>query len=61
VQIPPGSSNIWFSAGFTGHGMGWGMVITDFMLSQMSGQRSDGGLFDVSRFPNKGDVTGVSL
>jgi len=61
AQIHPGSSNIWFSAGFTGHGMGWGMVITDFMLSQMSGQRSDGGLFDVSRFPNKGDVTGVSL
>ncbi len=45
----PNATNIFFAVGFTGHGLGWGLVTADAMIAQMLGQRSDGGLFDVSR------------
>jgi gamma-glutamylputrescine oxidase len=44
------SSEIYYAAGFNGHGLGWGMVTADLMLAQMLGDRTDGGLFDVNRF-----------
>lgn len=40
---------IYYAVGFTGHGLGWGMVTADAMLGQMLGQRSDAGVFDVRR------------
>lgn len=48
---PPATTqtNIYFAVGFTGHGLGWGMVTADAMIAQMLGQRADGGLFDVRR------------
>lgn len=54
LERPAGSletaaTNIFFAVGFTGHGLGWGMVTADAMIGQMLGQRSDGGLFDVRR------------
>lgn len=42
-------TNIYYAVAFTGHGLGWGMITADFMIGQMLGQRSDGGLFDVRR------------
>ncbi len=47
--VETGETGIYFAVGFTGHGLGWGMVTADAMLGQMLGQRSDGGLFDVRR------------
>lgn len=45
----PAASQIYFAVGFTGHGMGWGIMSADLMIDQMLGQRNDGGLFDVRR------------
>lgn len=42
-------SGIFFAVGFTGHGLGWGMVTADAMLGMLLGQASEAGLFDVSR------------
>jgi glycine/D-amino acid oxidase-like deaminating enzyme len=45
----PSPPEIWFAAGMTGHGNGWGLAAADLMIGQMLGQRQDGGLFDVAR------------
>ena len=43
------STGIYFAVGFTGHGLGWGMVTADAMIEMLLGRRSDGGLFDAGR------------
>ncbi len=48
-QLAPASTGIYYAVGFTGHGLGWGIVTADMMLEQMLGRCSDGGLFDVNR------------
>ena len=42
-------SGIYFAVGFTGHGLGWGIVTADAMLRMLLGQSKDAGLFDVRR------------
>ncbi|MBN9387247.1 MAG: FAD-binding oxidoreductase [Chloroflexi bacterium] len=46
-------SGIYFAVGFTGHGLGWGMVTADAMLGMLLGRASEAGLFDVRRLGNK--------
>lgn len=51
VETPVDSepSGIFFAVGFTGHGLGWGMVTADAMLGMLLGHSSEAGLFDVRR------------
>jgi glycine/D-amino acid oxidase-like deaminating enzyme len=46
-------SGIYFAVGFTGHGLGWGMVTADAMLGMLLGRSNQAGLFDVRRLVNK--------
>lgn len=49
AQVLDGTSNIYYAVGFTGHGLGCGMVTVDAMIAMMLGKRGDAGLFDVCR------------
>jgi glycine/D-amino acid oxidase-like deaminating enzyme len=53
TPLDPQPSGIYFAVGFTGHGLGWGMVTADAMLDMLLANASDAGLFDVRRLANK--------
>lgn len=52
TPVDAAPSGIFFAVGFTGHGLGWGMVTADAMLGMLLGESSEAGLFDVRRLKN---------
>ncbi len=49
TPLDPEPSGIYFAVGFTGHGLGWGMITADAMLGMLLGRSGEAGLFDVRR------------
>lgn len=49
----PEPSGIFFAVGFTGHGLGWGMVTADAMLALLLGNSEQTSLFDVRRLAGR--------